>query len=119
VAAIHAGWRGIAAGILQRAVVAMQALNLSPADLRVHLGPAICGGCYEVGRDVYYAVTGRSVPGHSLIDLRAELAGKVAALGVRDISISEYCTRCDNSRFFSHRAGDTGRQFAFIVADER
>jgi hypothetical protein len=91
-------------------------MELSPGDLRVHFGPSICGKCYEVGRDVYYAVSGRSIEDRAPLDLRAELAGKAAAAGVRGISISEYCTRCNNDLFFSHRAGDDGRQFAFILA---
>ena len=37
--------------------------------------------------------------------------------GVRDVSISPWCTRCDNDRFFSHRAGDAGRQLGVIVAE--
>jgi YfiH family protein len=117
VAALHAGWRGIAAGILTRALSTLQSLRMSPRDVRVHFGPAICGKCYEVGKDVYFAVSGRQIPGKSLIDLRAELALKATAAGVREISTSDFCTRCNNDHFFSHRAGDAGRQFAFIVAD--
>jgi polyphenol oxidase len=119
VALLHAGWRGIAAGILTRGIAAFQALNASPRDIRVHMGPAICGKCYEVGKDVYFAVSGRSVDGKSLIDLRAELAAKATAAGVADVTVSEFCTSCNNDQFFSHRAGDPGRQFAFIVADQQ
>ena len=119
VCALHAGWRGIAAGILQRGLNSLGKLGVAAADLRIHLGPAICGKCYEVGRDVYFAVSGRTIADRAMIDLRAELAGKAVAAGVRELSISEYCTRCNNDRFFSHRAGDEGRQFAFIVADAR
>jgi len=118
VAALHAGWRGIAAGILQRSLRILGAMDMSAGDLRLHLGAAICGKCYEVGRDVYYAVSGRTVEGHALLDLRAEIAGKAALAGVRDISISEHCTSCNNEMFYSHRKGDVGRQFAFIAAPE-
>jgi YfiH family protein len=116
-ALLHAGWRGIAAGILQRALAHLTRGGLGAGDLRVHLGPAVCGRCYEVGRDVYFAVSGRSVADRTTIDLRAELAGKAAAAGVRHLSIDEHCTRCNNDVFFSARAGDAGRQYAFIVAD--
>jgi hypothetical protein len=117
VAALHAGWRGIASGILQRGIASLLKLGVRPGDLHIHLGPAICGRCYEVGRDVYFAVSGRSVEDRAMLDLRAELAGKAVATGVRDLTISEFCTKCNNEFFFSHRAGDTGRQFSFIVAD--
>src|SRR5262249_18445976 len=67
VSILHAGWRGIAAGILARALAQTQAQKLNPRDLRIHLGPAICGKCYEVGKDVYFAVSGRSIPGKTLL----------------------------------------------------
>ena len=117
VAMLHAGWRGTAAGILGRALTQLQSQKLAVKDVRIHLGPAICGKCYEVGKDVYFAVSGRSIPGKTLLDLRAELALKATTAGVRDVSISEFCTRCNNEDFFSHRANDAGRQFGFIVAD--
>ncbi len=117
VAALHAGWRGIAAGILAKGLFAMQTLNANPRDVRMHLGPAICGKCYEVGKDVYFAVSGRTIKEKTPIDLRGELAIKAREAGVRDVTISEFCTKCNNEHFFSNRAGDAGRQFAFIVAD--
>jgi hypothetical protein len=119
VAALHAGWRGVAAGILARGLAAFEARGMKMRDLRIHFGPAICGACYEVGKDVYEAIAGRPAKGKTLLDLRAELASRARDSGVRELSISEYCTRCNNDRFYSHRAGDAGRQFAFIVAAAR
>ncbi len=53
IALLHAGWRGAVAGIMDRGIRALEALRgVSPSGLRVHLGPAICGACYEVGPDV-------------------------------------------------------------------
>jgi YfiH family protein len=53
IALLHAGWRGVAAGILDRGIAALAALRGSAAGgLQVHLGPAICGSCYEVGPEV-------------------------------------------------------------------
>ena len=66
--------------------------------------------------EVVAAVTGRAVAAPATIDLRAEIASRARRLGVRRITIDEACTRCDNARFFSHRAGDRGRQVAAIVA---
>ena len=115
-AILHSGWRGTAARIAERAIRRFQALGFEPADLRVHCGPAICGRCYEVSAAVALQLTGRD-PGHAVtVDLRALIAGQARALGVRHVSSSAFCTRCDNDRFFSHRAGDPGRQLGVIHA---
>jgi polyphenol oxidase len=115
-ALVHAGWRGTAALILRAAVDLFQAHGLSSGDLRLHLGPAICGGCYEVGPDVYGQLTGRAVAAPATVDLRAILADQARAAGVRIIAVSRWCTRCDNAVFYSHRAGDSGRQVAALMA---
>ena len=118
VAALHAGWRGVAGGILGHGVAAFAALGAADvAALHVHLGPAICGECYEVGPEVHAAldlpVPDRNVP----VDLRAVLTAQAAALGVRPehITQSAYCTRCSaDAPFFSHRRGDRARQMTVI-----
>jgi len=115
-AAIHSGWRGTAAHITEVAIQQLVTLGLRAADLRLHCGPAICGRCYEVSADVYAQLTGRDPGGPSTVDLRALIADHARALGVRHISLSPLCTRCDNDRFFSHRAGDAGRQLGVIMA---
>jgi copper oxidase (laccase) domain-containing protein len=84
-------------------------------DCDAHLGPAICGKCYEVGPEVIRAVRGDVVLEPTLLDLREVLGKQLERLGVRRISISKHCTRCHNERFFSHRAGDTGRHIAVIA----
>ena len=118
VALVHAGWRGTAGGIVGVAVEILRAGGLEPAELRVHLGPAICGRCYEVGPDVYAQLTGHRPPAPTAVDLRALLAAQARAAGVRDIDTSPWCTRCNNDVFFSHRAGDAGRQVAAIARAE-
>lgn len=115
-AIVHSGWRGTAARIVERAIAAFSRQGLAAAELHVHLGPAICGACYEVSAAVATAVTGRPAAGHPHVDLRAIIAEHARAAGVRELTISRWCTRCDNTRFFSHRAGDAGRQLAVIVA---
>lgn len=115
-AVLHSGWRGTEARIVEVAIRQLDALGLRPADLRLHCGPAICGGCYEVSPDVFGRLTGQAVDRPATVDLRALIASHAHALGVREISISALCTRCDNARFFSHRAGDAGRQLGVIVA---
>ncbi|HJR62089.1 MAG TPA: polyphenol oxidase family protein [Gemmatimonadaceae bacterium] len=116
VALLHSGWRGTAAGILDRALDAFQARGRALSDLVLHLGPAICGGCYEVSPDVHARLTGREVPAPASVDLRALLADRARSRGVTRVTVSAYCTRCDNDRLFSHRAGDSGRQLGVIVA---
>lgn len=116
VAALHSGWRGTAARIVERAIGRLTARGLDPQDLRMHLGPAICGACYEVSPDVVGKLTGRTVDRPQPVDLRAIIAAHAKALGLEATTISTACTRHDNARFFSHRAGDPGRQVAVIVA---
>jgi YfiH family protein len=113
---VHAGWRGTAAGILPGAIAGFTSRGLRAGDLVVHLGPAICGGCYEVGVDVYAQLTGTAPDAPRTIDLRALLARAAREAGVRQITTSDSCTRCHNARFFSHRCGDSGRQLGVIVA---
>jgi YfiH family protein len=115
VAAVHAGWRGVAGGILAETIRAFVALGLPPAELVVHLGPSICGRCYEVGPEVYEKLTGWPTRQPRHVDLRALLAEQAKELGVTRWSASAECTRCDNDRLFSHRAGDAGRQVAVII----
>jgi len=117
VAALHAGWRGVVAGILENGIAQMQRTCNSRADqLHVHFGPAICGECYEVGPEVHEAL-GLEVPTHNTpIDLRAVLTRRALQAGVAaaNVTVSEYCTRHSGRTFFSHRAGDTGRQMGLI-----
>ena len=115
IAALHAGWRGTAARILAAGLNALAAIGYPTDECAVHLGPAICGACYEVGPEVLSAVHGRPAVRHALLDVRAVLAAQANALGVASVSSSTLCTRCDNDRLFSHRAGDVGRQLGIIV----
>lgn len=115
-AALHSGWRGTAGRITARAIERFGTLGLPASELRLHCGPAICGRCYEVSPDVYGHLTGRSVSEPATVDLRALIANDARALGVRAISLSPLCTRCNNDRFYSHRARDAGRQLGVILA---
>ena len=116
VALLHSGWRGTAARITPEAIQALARYGIPPDELAIHLGPAICGRCYEVSVEVREQLTGQPVtrPGH--VDLRSLIAEHASELGVQKITVSEYCTRHDNDRFFSHRAGDKGRQIGVIAA---
>ena len=116
VALLHSGWRGTAAGITTEAISALARYGLPPDELAIHLGPAICGRCYEVSIEVREQLTGQPVTRPGNVDLRSLIAEHATETGVQKISVSSFCTRCDNDRFFSHRAGDKGRQIAVIAA---
>jgi YfiH family protein len=116
IALLHSGWRGTAARIVERAIDALESRGIASSELTVHLGPAICGNCYEVSPDVYGRLTGRAVERPTTVDLRAVIADHARGRGVRRLSTSARCTRCDNDRFFSHRAGDSGRQLGVMIA---
>ncbi len=116
VALLHSGWRGTAARIVEAALADLMRTGLFPHELAIHLGPAICGRCYEVSADVRAQLTGHPANRPGNVDLRLLIADHASSAGVKRITVSEYCTRCDNDRFFSHRAGDSGRQIGVIVA---
>ena len=117
VALLHAGWRGTAAGVLEQGLDAMgHAFGSVPGDLLVHLGPAICGQCYEVGPEVFEAL-GEAVPSRPApIDLRAVIRRRAVAAGIGadQLTVNAECTLCGDGRYFSHRRGDTGRHRGFI-----
>ena len=116
-ALLHSGWRGTEARIVECGIDALARRGFSPRELLLHLGPAICGACYEVSAEVFGRLTGRAVDAPAPVDLRALIASHARAAGVRQISTSPFCTRCDNGRFFSHRAGDAGRQLGVMIAE--
>jgi YfiH family protein len=116
VALLHSGWRGTAAKITTEALGALARYGLPPDELAIHLGPAICGRCYEVSAEVREQLTGQPATRPGNVDLRSLIAEHATEIGVQKITVSSYCTRCDNDRFFSHRAGDAGRQIAVMAA---
>lgn len=119
VAIVHAGWRGTAAGIVERAVHrVVESWQSAPERLYVHCGPAICGDCYEVGPEVHAGVNPGAEPpsAPSCINLRAAIADRVMAMGVppEHVTISAHCTRCGPPDFFSYRGGSSERQMGVL-----
>jgi polyphenol oxidase len=125
-ALIHAGWRGLAAGIVAQAAATFE----DPADVRAGIGPAVGGHHYEVGEEVAAAVAravgdGRSVErrsGRVGVDLPGAATTALRAAGVRRIANAGLCTVCEEARFFSHRrdvgltvGARTGRQGVVAV----
>lgn len=118
VAALHAGWRGAAAGILEAGIRRMaDEFAAEPADLHVHLGPAICGACYEVGPEVHAALRPDAPPpaAPTPVDVRAVLAERAVAAGVapENVTVSAHCTLHGHD-FFSHRGGAACRQMGVL-----
>lgn len=112
-ALLHAGWRGAAGGILERGLDALARAGSPHGAVRVHLGPAICGGCYEVDEPVLKAF---GLPGRrARIDLRGLLARRAVEAGVpgERVTASGWCTRCD-AGLYSHRGGASGRMAAYL-----
>jgi polyphenol oxidase len=123
VMAVHAGWRGLAAGIVRRAVD-----FLGPSSIRsVTIGPAAGGCCYEVGGEVVEGITGAGIepvlrdspnPDRVRIDLPSTAEGLLRALGIAPVNRSEPfgCTICD-VRFQSYRRSGAaaGRNLAAIA----
>jgi len=114
---LHAGWRGVAAGVVERGLAVLRdEIGSSAADLHVHLGPAICGRCYEVGPEVLQVLGLRAPSGRAPVDLRAVVAARAVAAGVpaSSVTVSAHCTRCGDSDLFSHRGGGRARQVGFL-----
>ena len=117
VALLHAGWRGTADGILSVGIsVLRDRWQSDPRHLWVHLGPAICGGCYEVGPEIFEALAQPYRPLPGPVDIRQILASQAQKVGVgaAQITISKDCTLCGESKFFSHRGGRSERQAAIL-----
>ena len=117
-ALVHAGWRGTAAGIVERAINRIvESWQSAPERLWLHCGPAICGECYEVGPEVHEAVNpDLPVPSSNTpIDVRAAITRRALAAGVpaEQVSVSTHCTRCGTG-FFSHRGGSRARQMGVL-----
>jgi YfiH family protein len=117
-ALLHSGWKGTASRIVEHGIRSLVDRGFPASELYVHAGPSICGRCYEVSADVYERLTGKNPGKPTPVDLRLLIADHARALGVRHVSITSSCTRCNNDRFYSHRAGDAGRQLGVMIADD-
>lgn len=118
VAAAHAGWRGLAAGVIE---ATLDFMEVPPSRLLAWLGPAIGPDAYEVGEDVRAAFSGYesafrpSRPGHWLLDLYAVARRRLAQAGVARVFGGGFSTYHDSERFFSYRRDRaTGRMAAVV-----
>jgi YfiH family protein len=122
VGAAHAGWRGLAAGVLEASVAAMR---VPGEDIVAWLGPAIGPSVYEVGGEVraeflaHDEAAGTAFfptrPGHWLLDLCQVARQRLHAIGVGSVRGGGLCTYSDRDRFYSYRRdGPTGRMAALV-----
>ena len=129
VAAAHAGWRGLSAGVVENTVGALIAGGAKAADLLAYIGPAIGPGAFEVGRDVYDAFV-RADPGAAsafnargsgkwYADLFALARRALTRAGVMQVYGGGLCTYSDRERFYSYRRDrTTGRMAALIWRED-
>ena len=127
-AAIHAGWRGIVAGVIPAALAHLRG---KPGDMVGAVGPCIEACCFEVGDEVADPIEGavpapgvvvRRAGGKAWVDLATAARAQLAACGVGSTHIERVgaCTRCDAERFYSFRrdGAHAGRMFGVITAHQ-
>jgi hypothetical protein len=132
VAAAHAGWRGLAAGVLAAAVEALRALGADVARATAVIGPHVEARCYEVDAPVVDALGARfgdavadalrpTRPGHFEVALAHLASLDLTRAGIdaaRIATLAKACTACDGERFHSYRrdGASSGRLFHFVTA---
>jgi YfiH family protein len=122
VAAIHAGWRGLQAGVIQSTLAAMHA---SPQQLIAWIGPGITQASFEVGEEVYAAFVDPEPgaascfsvnrPGHWLCDLGGLAESVLRRAGVAEVTRSPHCSYCDAESFYSYRREATTGRMASLI----
>ncbi len=122
VAAAHAGWKGLAAGVLEKTIASM---NVSPENILAYMGPAIGPDAFEVGQDVWdcfclknsvheaaFSTIGKQ---HYLANIYLLATQVMNQVGVKQIYGGDFCTVLEREHFFSYRReGQTGRMVSAI-----
>ena len=121
VAAVHAGREGVRRGVVPATLSAMASLGARARHVTALLGPAVCGGCYEVPPHmqaelarVVPAAAVRTRAGTSGLDLRAGLAELLTRAGIPEVVHDPRCTAEDRTLFSHRRDGRTGRQAGLV-----
>jgi len=120
VGAVHAGWPGLEAGVIGRAVAVMRSLGAT--DVVAALGPCIHAECYEFDEERVDAFVGRwgtavravSASGASAFDVPAAVAAEVAAAGADLVHVDERCTGCSGTHFSYRSTGTPERQVMLV-----
>lgn len=128
IAAVHAGWRNTAKGILKKTIIKMiESFNCNVSDVLIAIGPSIRGCCYEVGREVIEALQVETPSNDYIICFNRRehvdlaVANKIQALsiGIKDENtwICPDCTFCNHTRYASYRyhGKEASRQYGIIV----
>jgi YfiH family protein len=122
IAAIHAGWRGVASGVVAAGLALFEGTDTVAA-----IGPCIGPCCFEVGEEVVppvlaaakgdLAIVARRAGTKAFLDLRRAVRRQLESAGVKDVEDVPGCTRCDRERFFSYRRDGekSGRHLAVIA----
>ena len=124
---VHAGWRGTAGRIAPRLIEKWKKLGVPASDMRVAIGPSICGNCYLVDEAVIGQFRNGGVRtenirpvgnGQYALDLKQINYDWIRSAGIpeENIAVSSWCTSCRTDLFYSHRRdrGKTGRMLGFI-----
>jgi YfiH family protein len=126
---IHAGWRGLAKGIIQELTQKIESLGQSMSSSYFVIGPHICGRCYNVGNDVAEifeklckennirvnkVIRKRRKDGEIFIDLAGFACSILRNLGAKKVFVSKICVK-EDKRFFSRRRGDNHSQISVIL----
>jgi YfiH family protein len=122
VAAVHAGWRGLLAGVVEAAVAAVRGDD-DDEPVQAVMGPCISAACYEFGAGDLERVAARLGPrvrartrdGTPALDLRAGVRAALAHTGVREVADVDVCTASSHDYFSHRRDGITGRQALFVT----
>lgn len=122
IGAAHAGWRGLAAGVLEHTVLA---LGVPVGELTAWLGPCISREHFEVGDEVHTGFVTQDAGAHAAFtpnargrwqaDLVQLARRRLNALGVKDVNGGDWCTYADSARFFSHRREGKGGRMAALI----
>jgi YfiH family protein len=122
IGAAHAGWRGLAAGVLEHTVLAM---GMPGTEITAWLGPCISHEHFEVGDEVREAFVAQdagaaaaftpNARGKWQADLVALARRRLNGLGIADASGGQWCTFADSARFFSHRRDGKGGRMAALI----
>ena len=125
VAAAHAGWRGLAAGVIHNTVAAMDAAGIEAGEIIAYIGPGIGPGAFEVGDEVREAYVGRDpgaayafnshVPGKWLADLPSLSRRALERCGVTSVYGGTLCTYSNPQRFYSYRRDKVAGRMAALI----
>jgi YfiH family protein len=123
VAAVHAGWAGLEAGVIERAVDELR--TIAPGPMRAVLGPCIHPARYEFGADLLHrlvarfgdTVAARTATGSPALDVPAAVRAALQTAGVDELDDVGVCTAASSDYFSYRRDGDTGRQAMLVVLE--